>query len=114
MPAQKIQPEIRWESHRSKKSWYTFVNTDFVMEQNRVNSEEAASPGYQLVNAGLGYTFHTQKATIQIHLAANNLLNQAYYDHMSRFKNFGLLNMGRDIMAGVNISFNHLLKNKPK
>ncbi len=112
MPAQKIKPEIRY-SHAVTKdlSAYCFVNTHFVMQQSLVNSQEKITPSYQLVNSGAGMTLKTNNAEYVLNIAANNLLNEAYYDHLSRYKNFGLLNIGRDISINLKINFINNLKN---
>ena len=35
----------------------------------------------------------------------NNLLNKNYIAHLSRLKNDGILNMGRNIVLGLNFDF---------
>ena len=35
----------------------------------------------------------------------NNLLDEEYYDHLSRFKNMGIHEMGRNISFGLNYKF---------
>ena len=111
MPAQKVKPEIRFDYNRDEKhTAYVFINTDFVMRQGLVNSRETPTPAYKLFNAGLGIILKTKNADYTLNLAANNLLNEAYYDHLSRFKSLGLLNMGRDISITLKINFNEPLK----
>lgn len=110
MPAQKIKPEIRYNRKSDNSSWYCFINNDFVLEQNLINSEENTTPSYNLLNAGIGATLKRKKTNYSINVSANNLLNEAYYDHMSRFKNFGLLNMGRNISINLKINFSNNLK----
>jgi len=39
-----------------------------------------------------------------------NLLNQAYYSHLSRIKTLGLLNMGRNFFINLKIQTNKNLK----
>ncbi len=113
MPAQKIVPEIRFKSRKiAKKTFYCFVNTDFVFKKELVNAVESQSPAYQLVNAGAGMVIHGKSTNYSLNLAVTNLLNEAYYDHMSRFKNYGLLNMGRNISINLKINFINNLKNE--
>jgi iron complex outermembrane recepter protein len=110
MPAQKLTPEIRY-AYREKQRWsaYGFVNTDFVLEQNQVNPMETTTPAYTLLNAGLGLEYEAGSVSYELNLAANNLLNEAYFDHLSRLKNYGILNIGRDISIHLKIKFiNHL------
>lgn len=109
MPANKITPELRYETTKNENKWFVFANTNFVMQQELVNTYENQTPSYFLVNAGAGINWSKRKANYSLKLIGNNLLNEAYYDHMSRFKNFGLLNIGRDISIQFNINFkNHL------
>ncbi len=113
MPAQKIKPEIRYDhSGSNKTSVYGFVNTDFVTRQTRVNKMETETPAYQLLNAGVGMSCHSKKTEYTFNISANNLLNEAYYDHLSRLKNFGILNIGRDITANLKIKFINNIKKK--
>jgi len=108
MPAQQIKPEIRYTKHYTQnRNWYVFVNTAFVFAQNLVNPEETNTPGYELVNAGLGYAFQSKQAHYNLSISGNNLLNEAYYSHLSRFKRLGYLNMGRDISLNFTINFNN-------
>lgn len=113
MPAQKIKPEIRYDYNKgSGKMMYGFVNTEFVLTQNKVNSEEQTTPSYTLLNAGFGMTFNRLKANYTVNVSANNLLNEAYYDHLSRLKNYGLLNMGRNVTITLKVNFKNQIKNK--
>ncbi len=106
MPAQKLKPEIRYDGSRENgSSFYGFVNTELVLDKNEVNSEESATMGYTLLNAGAGISFSTARARYRLNLSASNLLNEAYYDHLSRLKNFGFLNMGRNVTLTLKINF---------
>ncbi|HPE56579.1 MAG TPA: TonB-dependent receptor [Bacteroidales bacterium] len=110
MPAQKITPEIRY-GYSEKADWsaYGFVNSDFVFTEDHVNPMEQNTPAYTLVNFGLGFEFKAKKASYELNLTANNLLDEAYYDHLSRLKTYDILNMGRDISIHLKIKFiNHL------
>jgi len=40
----------------------------------------------------------------------NNLLNEAYYDHLSRFKSLGYLNMGTNIQVHAIMHFQSTFK----
>ncbi|GIV32492.1 MAG: TonB-dependent receptor [Chitinophagales bacterium] len=112
MPAQKIEPELRYDYSSKKLKVYGFINMDFVLSQRLINPQETVTPAYRLLNAGTGVVFGSGKISCDISLSANNLLDEAYYDHLSRFKHFGLLNMGRDISLYVKIIFLKTLKNK--
>jgi iron complex outermembrane receptor protein len=115
MPAQKVKPQFDYDFILNKKhetKGYFFVNSEFIMQQNLLSASEKNTPAYTLLNAGLGLTFQQNNKKINLVVAGNNILNKAYYDHLSRFKNFGLLNIGRNIMVSINISFLKNIKNK--
>jgi iron complex outermembrane receptor protein len=94
------------------------VQVVYVAAQNRVyltDNTETATPGYTLVNAGVGsgFTNKAGKTVLNVYLTANNLFDVAYYDHLSRLKyftaanapdpNLGIHNMGRNISFKIDI-----------
>jgi iron complex outermembrane receptor protein len=106
-PPQKITPAVSF--HRGLKNSSTlhaYVNMDVLCAQLQVAPQEIATPAYQLLNAGMSMEGRAAGRNWMMSLACNNLLNQAYYDHMSRFKYFGLLNMGRNLTLQVRITLN--------
>ncbi|MCB0819692.1 MAG: TonB-dependent receptor, partial [Bacteroidetes bacterium] len=107
MPARKLKPEIKLSPQKEKwKNSFIYLNSDYVFAQNLVFPGETVSPSYFLLNAGCGNDFQTGNLTIQINLIATNLLNQGYADHLSRIRNFGQLNMGRNIILQIKINHN--------
>lgn len=111
MPAQKLKPEVRYDFLlRKQNKSYAFVNNAFVFQQQKVNPYESPTPAYFLLNAGIGTSIQTNTVNYAINVTANNLLNEAYFDHLSRLKNFGLLNMGRDISIHLKITFINKIK----
>jgi iron complex outermembrane receptor protein len=88
-----------------------------------LNNTETPTPGYVLVNAGLGGTFTDRrgKPFLIVYLLGSNLLNRAYQNHLSRLKYFepyptdprpyhGIYNMGRNISLRVEVPLNITLK----
>lgn len=116
MPARKVKPEIRYETENTQKgkSFYAFANSSLVSRQDLENREETETPGYTLVNAGLGVKIPAGRLVYNLSLTANNLLNEAYHDHLSRLKPYGLLNIGRDISINLKINFINSLKSVQK
>jgi len=96
---------------------YLSVEMDKTFAQNDVFSAyqtETATPGYTLFNAGLGTDFvnKNNKVLFSLHLAANNLTDVAYQNHLSRLKygpendvtgRYGVFNMGRNFSVKVTI-----------
>ena len=89
------------------------VGIVYYATQNRIYSAygtETTTPGYVLLNAGIGSSFTNKKGKtiVSVYLLGSNLLNTAYQDHLSRLKYFefypnnptghdGIYNMGRNI-----------------
>lgn len=104
VPAQKISPGIQYTLAVGKiNPVRIFTNADYCFAQDKVYPNEVTTPQYFLWNAGISATFHIKNTTYDWGLAASNLLNTAYYDHLSRFKYFGLLNMGRNFTLTLRI-----------
>lgn len=105
-PTQKITPSIyfKWKGNRSKDVLF-FANIDYYFPQKNIAPNEIPTSDYALLNAGLSTSWKTMGKTFYISLSGNNLLNNAYYDHLSRFKYFGLLNIGRNIAIQLKIRF---------
>lgn len=74
---------------------------------------ETITPGYALLNAGIGgEVVQKNKTLLSWHIAINNLTDVAYQSHLSRLKytdnnpvtgRTGVYNMGRNIMLRINI-----------
>ena len=89
---------------------YISVGVDQVFEQNRVFykfGNETVTPGYTLLNVGLGTDIYSKKKQIMsVYVLANNITDVAYQSNMSRLKyldtnnltgRVGVYNMGRNI-----------------
>jgi iron complex outermembrane receptor protein len=116
IPAATLRNELRFEPqiHGTSNS-YIAVGIDNFFKQNKVDNFETTSSGYTLLNASIGTTIRVGKLQdITIYAAARNLLDKAYYDHLSRFKpgrlsyedtGLGIYNQGRNVTFGLNIPF---------
>lgn len=97
-PAQKLSSSIHYNFVLANhKSLNCFVELDYYLAQNNTAPFEIATPNYKLVNLGTSTSFNLNNHNCDISVTVSNLLNEAYYDHLSRFKNYGLLNIGRNI-----------------
>ncbi len=106
-PAQKIATTINYCFQEKKVIPFQFyVQSDFYFAQNKVSFNELKTPNYWIVNSGISKTFQASKMNCISSISVNNLFNNAYYDHLSRFKNFGLLNIGRNISINLRIKLN--------
>ena len=88
------------------KSWfeagYATLNFTSTFNQNNISGFETKSNGYTLVNLAFGGTVKLGKTVFDINLNGNNLFDKSYIAHLSRLKNDGIPNIGRNIVLGVN------------
>lgn len=115
-PAATLKNELRFEPKiKGTNDTYLSVGINSAFKQQRIDPEfETATNGYTLLNAGMGATINFGKQPIKISVSGSNLLNQKYYDALSRFKpgrydqenpNLGIYNVGRNITFGLFIPF---------
>jgi len=102
---------LDWKT-RGIKQAFVKLQLEFYATQNRVYTAfgtETPTPGYALLNAGVGGGVANKKGKIifNMYIMGNNLLNNNYWDHLSRLKYFyafpgdprehGIYNMGSNI-----------------
>ena len=114
IPADRLQSELRANFRRQGKRLanpYARVQVEHTFAQDRYFSAfgtETATPGYTLVNAGLGTDVATAqgKTLFSLFITANNLFDVGYQSHLSRLKyadlNYangrrGVFNQGRNV-----------------
>lgn len=107
IPAQSFLNTIRVEL--PEKEWiqgsYASLSLKTVLDQNRIGNFETFTPGYSLLNAGIGGTFDLNSASINLQVSGTNLLDRPYIAHLSRLKPDGIRNMGRNISLSAKVSF---------
>ena len=87
------------------KEVFAEVEMDCNLAQNHihsVNDTETRTPSYTLWNAAAGTDIHVRgKKLLSVALTAHNIFNRAYQNHLSRLKEAGIYNMGRNIGVKV-------------
>jgi iron complex outermembrane recepter protein len=113
IPPAKIRSELRSELPKISKPLQNFfaeVNFEYRFAQKfvlRENNFETPTPGYPLLGASLGFDIYAKGKTkvLSFVIAAQNILNKTYQDHLSRLKyapvnpatgHQGIWNMGRN------------------
>lgn len=103
--APKLNSDLKFTFRNSKKiSEFSFkpgIAYSFI--QDRPGDLETPTIDYLLLNATAALTVTNNNNILQLSLSGNNLLNQVYYDHLSRFKYFGIYNIGRNISLNFKI-----------
>ena len=136
-PAPKWSSELKWElfhhshttvnhhhttdaAHRSLlNNLYIAVGLDCYLKQThiyRADDTETETPGYALLSLSAGTDIQVKgKKVAEFYITADNLLNKAYQNHLSRLKytdvnvvtgRRGVYNMGRNITFKVVIGIN--------
>jgi iron complex outermembrane receptor protein len=104
IPQQKLTPTLFYSLAKYKKaSIRFFADLECSFTQTNTAPNEVNTPAYQLLNAGFSSDIYKKENKYSFSITFNNILNKAYYDHLSRFKYFGLLNPGRNISVNCNI-----------
>jgi iron complex outermembrane recepter protein len=126
MPAQRWLSELRTNFPKAGK---TLRNIYFRLEMEKTLKQsdpftgyntETETPGYTLLNAGLGTDFQARGRTLfSLHLAGQNLTDEAYQNHLNRLKytavnnatgRQGVFNMGRNFSLKLNIPLSFSIK----
>lgn len=108
IPADKFRAELKIDLLQASTKWKgTFVKAgiDYVLAQNDPGQFETTTPSYYLLGATAGSTLQFNKQKVEFSIGCSNLLNETYYDHLSRFKDFGIYNMGRNIYFNIHLPF---------
>ncbi|GHU63420.1 TonB-dependent receptor [Bacteroidia bacterium] len=107
MPSQKINATVRAGFSRNKiiRHFSVYLQEQYSFAQNRIAEYETPTDAYNLVSAGLKFEFRFGKRAILFNTAVNNLFNEVYYDHLSRYKYDGIYNRGRNINFRVSLPF---------
>ncbi len=110
IPAYKYATALRWEGKNQLNTMNYFVEPEFVYvaKQNQAAIFETTTPTYSLINFMMGITIKSaelKQNDLKISLSINNLTNRLYYDHLSRLKNYGIYNQGRNIALSIRKQF---------
>ena len=117
-PAPRWTSELKYElshhGHKTLNNAFVALGLECNMAQNhyyKVDNTETRTPGYTLLSlsAGTDLNIHKKKVA-ELYVAAENLLNKAYQNHLSRLKycdvnnvtgRQGVYNMGSNIVFKV-------------
>ncbi len=107
IPANKLHFEVMLRKNKWKiwRTSFVKVSCDYVFAQNHAADFETTTPGYFLLNAGIGTDLKVKNQIFSFSLMATNLLDKQYFDHLSTLKDVGIYNMGRNISVNLRIPF---------
>ncbi len=111
----KSATSLRFEKKLSGKIKNIFIEPEcvFVFRQDMPAQFETATASYYLLNITSGISLAAPRGNWNIGLTGTNLTSQAYMDHLSRLKYYGLNNQGINFILSIRKSFNwQYLSNK--
>ncbi|MES2891380.1 MAG: TonB-dependent receptor [Bacteroidota bacterium] len=131
IPAPRLITEIRSDLKNMGKAitnFYLKFEMDNTFAQGNIfaaYNTETKTPGYTLLNAGVGGDLVSKKGNtiFSVNFIANNLGNVSYQNHLSRLKyaaenlatgRRGVYNMGRNFTLKVNVPLVFKLKDRTK
>ena len=79
---------------------FALLNISYTLPQNNFSKFETNANDYTLINLGLGGKIKLSNTIFNVSINANNILDKKYISHLSRLKNDGILNIGRNIVFG--------------
>ena len=117
-PAPRWTSELKYElshhGHKTLNNAYVAIGLEHNLAQNhyyKVDDTESRTPAYTLLSLSVGTDLNIHKKKIaELYVTAENLLNTAYQNHLSRLKycdvnnatgRQGVFNMGRNIVFKV-------------
>lgn len=105
MPQNKLNNELTLKGKILSKVDHTFlkVGYNYVFAQNKIGINEIETPAYHIVNLSFGGEIKLLKQKFNIALGVNNLLNQLYYDHLSRLRIYGVYNIGLNAFINIKV-----------
>lgn len=94
-----VRPEL-WGARNP----YLAVTLRHTEAQTRIGMFESETPEYTLVTIGLGAEVPVSGTVAHIDLTCENVANRAYFDHLSRYKEYAL-DPGRNFALRVRVPF---------
>jgi len=83
---------------------YISIDAKVALDQERIDAFETGTGGYSLFDFGIGGEIALGSSRMNVDFSVHNLFDRAYFDHLSRYKDYGL-NPGRDVTVKVAIPF---------
>ena len=99
-----LSPEYRRELKKHKNiSWFASLEGKYFLAQNRTDRNENSTPGYFLVGASAGFEMEFKKWKCELFVRGNNLTNEYYLNHLSRYRILNLPEQGRNFSIVLRI-----------
>jgi len=106
IPANVLRNTFRIEFNEGKllKGNYAFIKLDNTFKQNKVSAFETETKGYNLLSLGAGTSLDFDELNLDFGVNVTNLTDQNYVSHLSRLKQDGIGNIGRNISFSIKLT----------
>jgi iron complex outermembrane receptor protein len=107
IPANTLRNTLRVEfkPYNNLKDIYTLIGLENTFQQNQISTFETPTDGYSLLSAGVGGTLDFEKTALTLRISGNNLTDKTYVSHLSRLKQDGIPNIGRNVVLNARFAF---------
>ena len=105
IPANTLSNMLRVEFDAKKiKKLYGFIKLQTTLAQKNSNEYETDTSGYNLLSAGFGGNIMLFKNNLNVAISGTNLTDKRYINHLSRLKQEGIYNIGRNFNVSLSYS----------
>ncbi|KAA6348100.1 putative TonB-dependent receptor [termite gut metagenome] len=110
MPSQKLNTTVAasFAGKKALRKISVYLHNQYSLAQHQVAASETTTPAYDLFSMGVTCEMElpvgaAHMLPLHFNVAVNNLFNEVYYDHLSRYKAEKIYNMGRNFNLSLNI-----------
>ena len=102
---------VKYQKPRLAFAENTYFSIDYKLTaaQNTIVPPEETTPGYQVVNVGLGGEVYCFKQKLNINLQVQNVLNTKYFNHTNYYRLLNVPEAGRNVVVNITIPFSNKL-----
>lgn len=104
-PPGRIFSSVEYEGFVWKSNFSIGVEGEYSFAQNRTDRNEAATPAYSLIHLHLTIDHPFGFQNFAVNLRIQNLLDEVYLRHLSRYRLLGMPEQGRNLIVRLNYSF---------
>jgi len=111
-PPPSILFNLRYEPEIQGRLRHPYMSIDYriVGAQNNIVPPEEKTPGYQVIDLGIGGHVKLGKRHISLSFQVQNLLNAKYFSHTSYYRLINVPEPGRNFILNLSIPFSKKLK----
>jgi iron complex outermembrane receptor protein len=108
IPADRFKAGVRFQTKQLGSLFdrsYIGGGARVYRKQDRVDPNETVTPGYTLWDVSAGTEIKVAESHLNLDIGIENIGDKEYVDHLSRNKNVGILNPGRNIFVKASMPF---------